>query len=587
MRHSPPNYKILFFVGLILGAGLVGAATVFSNDGVYSGHGYVSASPSGPEVGLPDDGGVWNDDAARVSDTELRIETRDAGNATFISQGKTSVRADQLVGTWTNLSEIDANGNTLTIDPGDKSQIAVGAGMTAIDVRALGGGAGETGVDDGEVDFIYSADSSATLNVTTDATQGETYGLVNADTRSAFAVTTAESGGKLSFDNLPQANQQEVLIQKLGTLTIREETPPHAKITTVDATIKFFEDEEDDPVIIERTASNGEVELTGVPVDEQFVVQVQASGYYNRTVILDDIGKQETVFLLDRAEQTVENRFVVADRTGDFPPEDSELIIQRSINRSVYGGSPSGFSWTNVAGDDLGADEAFVTTLEEEGRYRILVRNDEGDTRILGAYTAETTGTITLNIGSVVVDPESPDTVGTNATLNQTAQPSYVRFGYNDSTDSTSTIYLRIHEYQNESNILLANTTYTGTYGVFTYTKTVPNDRNETDWVVDFVAKRSGHNTVTGELVVGPRRDTPLSAMPDWLIAFFFCGVILTTGGIMSQRNGPIGAVVMSGLAGMFWFVGLVPDALGIGVIVLAMLTGAALVIRERGAGGL
>jgi len=331
--------------------------------------------------------------------TSMNVSTRSNGYIVASASGSGSVTIDQIEGTWTNTSSISAT-TDITLDPGDKSPVTVGGGVTEMQFRAMGSGTGETGVDDGEVDFIYSATDSGSITVTTDATDGETYGLVDPNTLEGLDVATAGSGGQITFDQVPSELDQPVLIQKLGTLTILKESEPHSKISTVTAEIKFFEDGQTDPTIVEREASNGEIDLTGLPVTEQFVVQLRAPGYHNRTVILEDLSQQETAFMLAKTEPTVENRFVVSDRTGDFPPEDTELIVQRAINRSLYGGEPAGFSWTNIAGDDLGADEAFVVDLEEEVRYRILVRNEQGDTRVLGAYTAETTGTITLNIVS-------------------------------------------------------------------------------------------------------------------------------------------------------------------------------------------
>jgi len=515
------------------------------------------------------------------------LSTKSNGYVNLSAAGTASVQVEQIQGTWTNVSHADASAN-ITIAPGDKNRTIIGAGTTKLAFRDMGAAPSQTGVNDDETDLIYSASSNGIISIQTNATQGTAYGMVDPQTREGLDVAVADANGVVTFDEVPAKTDQAVRIEELGTITIREETPPHSKITGATARVKFFEDNQDEPTIVERETTNGEIDLTGLPITRQFVVQVRAPGYHNRTVVLDDLSQQETVFLANRSLTTVENQFVVSDRTGNFPPESTEIIIQRTVNRSEYGGSPSGFSWTTIAGDDLGADEGYIVNLIDEDRYRILVRNEDGDTRVLGAYTAESAGTITLNIGSVVVDPEAPDTIGVNATrTNATGDPVRVHFEFNDSSQNTTTIYLRIHEFKNESNELLSNTTFTGTYGVFKQVTNVPASENNTDWIVEYVAKRDSGQTVTGELVVGARQTTPLSEMPDWVIAFFFTGIILTTGGLMSQRNGPIGAIVMSGMAGMCWFIGVVPEVLGIGVVVLSMIAGGIFVVRDRRAGGL
>lgn len=368
-------------------------------------------------------------------------------------------------------------------------------------------------------------------------------------------------------------------------IVIREESSPHDKITSATATIKFFEDTQDDPVIVERTTNDGTINMTGLPVSSEFSVSVSAPGYHNRTVILSDIYAQSNVFLLNKSVTSIENRFTVNDRTGVFPPESTELIVQRTINRSKY--DSGGWQWTNIAGDDLGADEAFVVDLEEEARYRIKVQNDQGDTRILGAYTAETAGTINLNIGSVVFDPEGDNIPTAEATrTNESGQPVRVTFEYNDSDDNTSTIHLKIYEYKNESNVLLSNTTYSGTYGTFTHTEDVPAAENSTTWVVEFTAERES-GQYTGKIVVGAQTDTPITQMAPWLISFIFVTSVFSVAGLFSQLNGDIGGLVVAGMGGLFWFTGFAPEQLGSGVVALSLVTAAVLFVRERRDGGL
>jgi hypothetical protein len=518
------------------------------------------------------------------------LSTQNKGylNASTAGSGG-SVTVDQIEGDWTNVSSVTAPSSAnITLDASDKNQTSIGGGIDAVKIRDWGGGAGQTGVEDGAVDLVYSARAEATIVVNTNATQGTAYGLVDPDTNQGLDVAVADANGRIAFTEVPAKTDQQVRIQELGTLTIREETSPHDKITTTSpmtVEVKFFEDQKSEPTIVERDTSNGEIDLTGLPVDQQFAVTVMAPGYHNRTVIINDLAQQETAFLIDKNESTLENRFVVNDRTGNYPPETTELIVQRAINRSEYGQS-GGFQWTNIAGDDLGADEAFVVNLEESRRYRILVRNEDSDTRVLGAYTPETTGTVRLNIGSVVVDPDAPNTVGWAANrTNRTGQPVKVNFQYNDTTENTTRIWLHIYEYGNESNELLANTSFSGPFGVFTNSQNVPSDENQTEWVVDFVAERPGEN-IRGQVVVGGQR-VVLTDMPSWLVSLIFLGTIWAVAGIFSQFNGSIGGLVVAGMGGMFFFVGFVPPYLGGGVVALSLITAAILFVRDRSGGAL
>lgn len=50
-------------------------------------------------------------------------------------------------------------------------------------------------------------------------------------------------------------------------------------------------------------------------------MSVQAPGYHNRTVRLEDIYSQNEVFMIEKGGHDGRDRFVVDDRTGNFPPE--------------------------------------------------------------------------------------------------------------------------------------------------------------------------------------------------------------------------------------------------------------------------
>lgn len=516
--------------------------------------------------------------------SSFNLSTESNGDLNISTSGSCSVTVDEINGTWTNASSISVGaGNNLTLNPGDKNEIKVNDTVDSIKFKTMS-------VNDSDVDFRYTASDEAKIVVnTTNATDGETYGLVDPDTEEGLDVAEADSDGVIVFDEVPKrTSEQKVRIEALGTLTIRNETSPHGKVTTATATIRFFEkDDEDDPTIVERTTSNGEIDLTGLPIDEQFAVTIKADGYYNRTVIIDDLSQQEVAFILSEDRPGIEQTFQVTDRTGDFNPENSEIVIQKAINRSEFGGSPSGFAWVNIAGDDLGANEQFTIVLEEADRYRIRVENDDGDTRILGAHSPENTGTVQLNIGNVVIDPPGVDTVGWDASrLNKSGQSVKVKFEYNDSTDNTTKIHLEIFEYQNESNELLSNTTFDGPFGNFSNTQNVPDADNDTTWVVKFTAERESSKDIQGKMIVGPQ-GTFEPGLAQWMVTVIFVGALFGTAGLFSQRNAALGGLVVAGMGAMFWWVGFHPPGLGGGVVALALAVAGIMFIRENRGGGL
>jgi hypothetical protein len=156
-----------------------------------------------------------------------------------------------------------------------------------------------------------------------------------------------------------------------------------------------------------------------------------------------------------------------------------------------------------------------------------------------------------------------------------------VNFQYNDSTRNTDQLWIHIYEYGNKSNVLVSNTSFAGPFGQFNYTQDVPSSENNTEWVVKWTADRKENGTFSAQPVVGGNRDI-LTDAPAWLITVFFVGAIWMTAGVFSQINGSIGGVVVSGLGAIFWFLGVAPPMLGGGVVVLAMITGSALFVRDR-----
>ncbi|MDR9431758.1 MAG: hypothetical protein RI568_13810 [Natronomonas sp.] len=661
-----------FLIGssLIIGAALTG--TVPIDNGV------PLVSPDGMAVTVDGSTNANLEDPFTLGGT-VNVRTTD-GNATFYSAGaaEATIHKDDIEGTYTTVTAIDAGSNSIQIDPDDKQQVTVAQEITQIEWTDT------NAADDAARDFSYEASGPGEVTLNNAPASTTLYAVNGAGY--ILDQGTSDSGGTVTFDeldsgdhdvylqtglnkdpilenaspqgdltseptefsvdvsdpNLGNGDAVTVVINYEGTqqhsetitsnqtvttsvpteatqggahswsvetdddfggstdasysynvpsqLTFREETPPHNAIQgatdpiTVEAT--FFEDIEDDPVIINRTTTDGTINLDGLPVSSEFAVSVTAPGYHTRTVRLEDIYTQNDIYLIEKnAETTVENRFVVNDRTGDFPPEETTISIEAPVNESLFDANANGFSWVTVSGDDLGADEAFVDDLVEEKRYRIIVENGQGDQRNLGSYTPETTGTIELNIGSIEVAPEEPDSVASSAQwLNESNDPT-VRVEYNDTAMATETLYVNIYEYGNESNVLVDNQSFSGPFGTFSHVEDVPVAENDTTWVVEVRGDRV--ENADGEAVsnvlfkdyVGPNVSV-LTGLPPWLVTIIFVGMMWAVAGLFSQVNGHVGGLVVAGLGGMFWFVGLVPSYLGGGVVVLALLTAGILFIR-------
>lgn len=123
----------------------------------------------------------------------------------FSSNGDTHVRVDRWNGTWTNLSQLDVQSATLTVDPNDKPAVIVGGDADALRYRET------MGVDDGQVDFVYGGTSGTTTLTIRNLPTGTTIAAIDADNNTAlgYAVTDAQGVGTFTLDN----SEHDVLLQ--------------------------------------------------------------------------------------------------------------------------------------------------------------------------------------------------------------------------------------------------------------------------------------------------------------------------------------------------------------------------------------
>lgn len=496
------------------------------------------------------------------------------GNATITSTGDTDLTfaVDAINGTWTHATSVNATAANITINPDDKNATTVGDSITAINFTDIK-------VDDGDTDFTYSASSTGLVIVTTNASDGTQYGLVDADSREGIDVATADASGQIVFNDVPAATDRSVRVEELGSLFIRDEENPHDLITQATATVRFYETVDDNPTIVERTASGGSIDLTGLPVDEEFVADIQAPGYHNRTVIIDDLSQQETAFLINKTNtSTVEVTFSVSDQTGDFG-EDAEFTVQKAINRTLYNGTPSGFSWTNMAGDEIGSQNAFTTDLFLEDRYRLRIANDQGDTRILGAHVAEANQTVTVTIQDVTIDIQN-HTTDISIGFEKDTDNDQIEFLYNDTETETTNLQVIIYERGNATNEV-HNTTHAGPFGeLFVEEDLTAREMNAT-WVVEFSGSRNG-TVVDGQYLSGGRGNVDISAIPQWVREFAAVAAIILIPTVLGGSRAETAAVVSTAIAAMLWYVRWLPPEVSIMSILLAATIAVGFKMRQR-----
>ena len=234
---------------------------------------------------------------------------------------------------------------------------------------------------------------------------------------SQIDTTTVTSNGTVStttvFDTGGEANwsiiardshggvteSQNFTVNVPAQLEIRKETAPGELVDDANATVIFQFDNQ--PVLVEqRNTTNGIVNMTNLPANRPFVVEVSAPNYTDRRVYISSLFDKQQVYMLNTTaagNDAVDPTFVLRDFTGRFGGTDTVLSVQRPINQS----------WQTVEADFFGSDNRMSATLRADSRHRLVVENvQSGDRRVFNGYfpSSDRDHIITITADSASVD---------------------------------------------------------------------------------------------------------------------------------------------------------------------------------------
>jgi len=359
------------------------------------------------------------------------------------------------------------------------------------------------------------------------------------------------------------------------TLDIRAVEDPDSLIgANGTITVTFFAS--DGTSVIEKKSDNGAIDLSDPEFNasKKFIVSADVDGYHDRTIILDSLYEQSAIYLLNESTSSVSVEFLLDDATGRFSgSSNTELIIQRSltVNNST--------SWRTVIGDEISASREAPTTLEQDSRYRLIVRNDE-EQRVLGQYVATSDEpNEVLPIGEVDIEGEIYSGVAMGATLQEDSETTALRYIFRDLNGSAEMLSV---EFRNESNgevIYTANTTDPPS----TVVDTVPlkNISMDEQYVLKWSAEMADSDTRSNEIYLGSVPEVGCLGLASGVCQMGGYLAILMTFGLVAIKDpagGVIGAsIVASGLA----IAGVVP----VGGIQLGLAFGLGIVMHVGGVG--
>jgi len=374
-------------------------------------------------------------------------------------------------------------------------------------------------------------------------------------------------------------NSSKVEIEAPNSLFIHSELAPYDRVRDK-VTVSVVSGSNE--TVDRSVTADGTVEFGQLPAGEDYVFSLQTENHYQRGVYVDDLYARSTIFMLNASEPAYSTTVTFADRTGDFQ-ENPIMNIQTVINTSKVGPMPNnGPQWVTIGGDRLGVTGRYTTALRDGGRYRFRVRSQSGEIRTLGYYTAKEPATVNLEIGRVEYPERTESAYTWKASLNQTDAGPAATFGYQDPTNDTTKVTVKVVD--RETGEIMGQDTYRGqSLNEVVYTLPVNQSVYENrDLKIVWNATRGG-DTIGGSKLVGNLQDAVDNPPLDnkWLVVIFagFVFIFAFAGGAF--LGVPYVFMILGGFGFIAALLGIAPTALGGGVSVLLFGVGA-LIQRKK-----
>jgi hypothetical protein len=417
-------------------------------------------------------------------------------------------------------------------------------------------------------------------NTDTSTQIGQT--TVTANQTVSLSYGASSGGNNITWDVTDSASQTDTVDQVFFApkkIQIFNASDPDSLVTGTnnEITVRFFGSGDR---VVQRNTTSGSISLGSIPAApaDGYEVVIESDGNFTRrTVVIQSLIQQQEVYLLPTANTSRSQvEFEIDDRTGDFS-DDPTLVIERPIRKDFDGDGANETRTERVVGKPAGAAGTVTTVLENEVRYQLRLRNDAGNTRVLGGFTPTRAQTVTLEVGELSFDVREGEDRTFNASArlveNQQGNVTAVRFNYRDPSNSTSKLNVTIRTLDGRQ--LGTARALNGPYGRFSLSEPVSDPENNT-YVVEFNATVDGQ-VASGQLRPGVNQLPPGIPLKTGLKNIFAVGLILMVGGLFSAANARVGAVVTPLFAGGLWVVNWLPSgvtvfaiaiALGVGIIV-------------------
>lgn len=303
------------------------------------------------------------------------------------------------------------------------------------------------------VEWFVDGQSVGTTTTGQNGTVSYELGSIDGGNHTWHAEVTDSYGATATTDTFSFAVPDELRVYK--------ETKPSELVTgdNLSLRVRFFSQGTDE--VIERQVVDGTVDLSGLPADQRYIVTVRANDtdqFTYRRIVVDSLIETQEVYLLNRSVPNSEVIFQLDDPTGQFPPENTTLYVEKAIAKDFDGDGNDTTRYQVIAGDTFGASGGFPVVLQTDERYRIRVEtDDESASRILGAYTVYGDVIETLQIERVAPDSDAQTGASLRAGVEDRNGDDWIAIRYTDPGKETVEVQ---YEVVNENGtVVVPNTT--------------------------------------------------------------------------------------------------------------------------------
>jgi hypothetical protein len=511
------------------------------------------------------------DDGDSVT-VDVTLNGQQVGSKTITSNKTVSVSATPQDGTnsW-SATATDSSGNKATSQTFSfTGDLAAPRGSDPSPTGQITSYGGDISLNVSDADFALAAGDSVTVEATNATGQ---IGKTTVSSNQTVSLSYAAKAGPndITWTLNDTYGQTTTVNQQFSTpaeVRVFNASDPDSLITGTqnEITVSFFGQTD---AVFSRTTTTGRVNLSGLPAapDRGYQIDVEdGANYQSRSVVIDSLFEQQSVYLLPTNATTTTVEFRLTDRTGRF--QQPRLNVRKPITKDFNGDGNKSTQFRTVVSDEFSAAQSLTLTLERGTRHRLEIVNENGATRTLGSYTPSTaTDVQQLTIAQVSLAPEPAQTgVGLDASLTEASGQRVVRLVFDDPRNQSTNIDLTVTRTDLNSNQTVAQQSIAGPIGRQVSTFVVNATADAPAYNVEISYDRGGQ-TRQASIQLGNVGEWRLAYLNDqvasltaWVITIAITGLVV----IRTPRIAAVVAVVLTTLFSTLGIISVGPVPLGI-----------------------